>query len=219
MRKRVLSLVGFLGVVLLSSLLVANYLTSRVSVALPKEVEPLDPAQAREEASETKRPPARGPPPRSPPAQAMVPPHEALYADDDDWAHVPLDTDGSSLGLDSAQQNKTTPFNRAFTTLAGQEIRNCLKGVAHKEPPDGGVTLLVVKVALSMQGTGSGYDILDAEMVEGDIDAYRQRCLEFAMTKQIQMPSDIGGEPGKRYKLLYPLMTGWESPPETERAN
>lgn len=136
-------------------------------------------------------------------------PH-SLVTDKEEWARIPLDRDGTSLGLDAQSHNKMTPFNRAFSAVVTKEVKNCLKDAPHEEPPsDGGFSSLTVTMALSIEGTGSGYDILDAEMVDGAIDAYRKRCLELAMTTQIETPG-AGGEPGKRYRLEFPILVGYE---------
>jgi hypothetical protein len=210
MTKRSRRLVGFLFLIL-AGLVVAlvwpTGQTASTAVAEPRAstVEPVVSVAPRALA------PVPAPVP-APQRVAIAPaPSVALVNDRDAWAGIPLDRDGTSLGVDSHGQNKTTPFNRAFSALIREDVIDCLQDAPHEEPPmDGGHSALMVSVALALQGNGSGYDVFDAELLDGDIDVDRKRCLELALTRQVQLPPDQGGEAGKRYRIEFPLMKGFE---------
>ena len=202
----------WLGLILVAILISALIASERLRTVSAASISPLDLIKSQriepvyEPAMETPRKKIVEVAPKP-----IAEPH-SLVTDKEEWALIPLDRDGTSLGLDAQSRSKMTPFNRAFSAVVTKEVKNCLKDAPHEEPPsDGGFSSLTVTMALSVEGTGSGYDVLDAEMVDGAIDAYRKRCLELAMTAQIETPG-AGGDPGKRYRLEFPILVGYEKP-------
>lgn len=110
------------------------------------------------------------------------------------WAAIPLDVQGSSLGMQGQ-----TAFRQTIVKAIKPELKNCIEML----PSDKDVPLF--NVELFVEATGDGYLIKRAEVPrDAGLDPYESRCFEAAFEKRIALESS-SNRSGALYHLGFPL--------------